>query len=271
MNQTSGLRYSYTNEDLRGIILGLDFSPEDSVLAVAGSGDQAFAFLEFTRQVKAVDIVPEQIELMRQKAEALRIGDYDEFFKVEATGSYDGNLSGSHSPEFSEFNRHRRRMYFAEDDPQRLERVRANLDNLVIAEPADILKVAQTESGFSKIYLSNVLGYGDGISYANATEILGNIARNLPIDGLIYVANHERISDRFKPSIVLRGGIENKIGNSMDLYDMLDKDKDLRESSFLPPELEVDRALSKAARTYDKGIWKPAVYRRVEPKTPLTF
>src|SRR3989338_6857639 len=150
MNQTSGLRYSYTNEDLRGIILGLDFSPEDSVLAVAGSGDQAFAFLEFTRQVKAVDIVPEQIELMRQKAEALRIGDYDEFFKVEATG-------------------------------------------------------------FSKIYLSNVLGYGDGISYANATEILGNIARNLPIDGLIYVANRERISDRFKPSIVLRGGIENKI------------------------------------------------------------
>lgn len=271
MSQKSGLGYSCTNEDLRGIVLGLDFSPEDSVLAVAGSGDQAFAFLEFAKQVKAVDIVPEQIELMRQKAEALRAGDYEEFLRVEANGSCDGNLPGTHIPEYAEFNRLRRRKYFAEDDSQRLERVRANLGNLVIAEPADILKVAQTESGFSKIYLSNVVGYADGISYANTTEILGNIARNLPIGSLIYVANHEGISDRFKPQIILSGGIENRINNRMDLYDMLDKDKDLRESSFLPPELEVDRDLSKAARTYDKGIWKPAVYRRVEPKTLSTF
>ena len=52
---------------------------------------------------------------------------------------------------------------------------------------------------------------------------------------------------------------------------MFDKNKDLRESSFIPPVLEFDSDLSKAARTYDKGVWKPAVYRRIEPKTPSTF
>ena len=54
MNQTSGLEYSCTNEDLKGIMAGLDLSPTDRVLTVAGSGDQAFAFLEFARQVNSV-------------------------------------------------------------------------------------------------------------------------------------------------------------------------------------------------------------------------
>lgn len=44
----------------------------------------------------------------------------------------------------------------------------------------------------------------------------------------------------------------------------------LKDSSFLPPELEVDRDLSRKVREYEGGIWKPAVYRRVEPKQ-LTF
>lgn len=267
MNQTSGLGYSCTNEDLRGIVLGLDFSPDDSVLAVAGSGDQAFAFLEFARQVKAVDIVPEQIELMRQKAEALRVGNYDEFLRVEATGSCDGYLAGTHSPHFGEFNKGRRRKYFAEDDPQRLEIIRANLDNLVIAKPANILKVARTESGFSKIYLSNVLGYENDGSDMMVTQILGNIARNLSLSGLIYVANHDGLIRKSISFFEDEGGENIKD----DLYSLLDKSKDLKDSSFLPPELQVDMDLSRKVRGYNGSIWKPAVYRRVEPKTPLTF
>lgn len=268
MDQTSGLGYSCTNEDLRRIVLGLDFSPEDSVLAVAGSGDQAFAFLEFARHVKAVDIVPEQIELMRQKAEALRMGNYEEFLRVEAKGSCDGYLAGTHSVHFGEFNKGRRRKYFAEDDPQRLERIRANLDNLAIAEPANILEVAQTEAGFAKIYLSNVLGYGNDGSDMTVTQILGNIARNLPMGGLIYVANHDGL---IRKRISFFDQDDRRENIKDDLYSLLDKNKDLKDSSFLPPELEVDTDLSRKVRGYEGGIWKPAVYRRVEPKTHFTF
>lgn len=267
MNQTSGLRYSYTNEDLRGIILGLDFSPEDSVLAVAGSGDQAFAFLEFARQVKAVDIVPEQIELIRQKAEALQVGDYDEFLRVDGTGSADGWMYGQYSLEFKRFDEMRKRKYFAEDDNQRLERIRRNLGNLVIAEPANVLEIAQTESGFSKIYLSNVFGYGDDGSDMWVTQILGNIARNLPLGGLIYVANHDGLCDRTRKISFFYGDKNDKRNNIKDLYSILDKNKDIEDESFLPPEIEVDRDLSVKARRYPSGIWNPAVYRKVEHKT----
>lgn len=248
MNQTIRLGHSCTNESLNAIVLGLNLSPEDSVLAVAGSGDQAFAILEFVRQVKAVDIAPEQIEFMRQRAEALRVGDYAEFLRSDVRGSRD-NLLAANYPEFTEFNSaefnlNRRRKYFAEDDKKRLGRIQGNLGNLVISEPANILEVAQTETGFSKIYLSNVFEYGKhGPSRRDILmkQVLGNIARNMPLDGLIYVANH------------------------------LDEDKDLKCDSFLPPELKVDGDLSSRARRYEESIWKPAVYKRVEPKPPLTF
>jgi len=203
--------------------------------------------------------------LMRQKAEALRVGDYDKFLKVEGNGSADGWVYGQYGPEFNQFDELRKRKYFAEDEPQRLDRIRANLDNLVIAEPANILDVAQTETGFSKIYLSNVLGFGNDGSEMRVTEILENIARNLPMNGLVYVANHGGL---IRKRILL---FEDKEDIKKDLYSILDKDKDLRDSSFLPPELEVDKDLSRKVRGYEGGIWKPAVYRRVEPKTPFTF
>ena len=270
MNQTSGLGYSCTNENLKGVVLGLALSSEDYVLAVAGSGDQAFAFLEFARQVKAVDIVPEQIELMRKRAEALRIGDYDKFLRVEGTGYADGWIYQEYNDELRKIDELKRRSYFVRDDSKRLERIRANLDNLIIAKPANILEIAQTESGFSKIYLSNVLGFGNDRSDVRATQILEKIARNLPINGLIYVANHDILSDT-KSMLFLYMEEDNK-RSFKDLYSILDKDKDLLEDSFLPPELELelDMELSRKARSYE-GIWKPAVYRKVEPKTPSTF
>ncbi|RMD46015.1 DUF3419 family protein [Candidatus Pacearchaeota archaeon] len=269
MNQKGRLGYTCTNENLKGIVLGLDLSPKDSVLAVAGSGDQAFAFLEFARQVKAVDIVPEQIELMQQRAKALQTRDYDGFLKVEGTGSADGWLHGQYSPELKILNEMRRREYFVENYPQRLERIRANLGNLVIAEPANILEVAQTESGFSKIYLSNAFYYSAPASHLPVTQILENIARNLPIDGLIYVANHDVLCDA--RSAISFHVTEDYKRKAKDLYRILDKDCDLRESSFLPPELELDEGLSKQAREHEVDIWKPAVYRRIKPKTHLTY
>ncbi|MCK4553255.1 DUF3419 family protein [Candidatus Pacearchaeota archaeon] len=278
MNQTLQLKYSCTNEDLRGVVSGLNLSSEDNVLAVAGSGDQAFAFLEFARQVKAVDIVPEQIEFMRKKAETLRVGNYDKFLNDEIPSSSDGHLAGTSSQQFAEFNQPRRREYFLANKG-RLNKIRKNLGNLVIAEPADILEVAQTEQEFSKIYLSNVLTYGTEDRNA-ITEILRNIARNISLGGLIYVASHDGLSERkilltskkdesdfINP---LENLIFNQISNSgvnkmykVDRYSELYQDPDLRDESFLPPKLKVDRQLSLKVRGHEQGIWKPAVYKKI--------
>jgi hypothetical protein len=284
MNQTSQLEYTCTNEDLRGVVLGLDLSPQDSVLAVAGSGDQAFAFLEFVKHVRAVDIVPEQIDFMRGRLQSLRARDYERFLRVDVEGVCDGNLAGTHSPEFAEFNRIRRRKYFVEDDSQRLSRIQQNLGNLTIVDPVDILELAQQENGFNKIYLSNVLTYGIEDRPA-ITEILRNMASRLPVGGLIYVASHDGLTsksismqhkkDDNESTYQLENSLFNQIANTgirtmykVDRYDELYQDPDLRDESFLPPELRVDRELSLEVRKHERGIWKPAVYIKVEPKTP---
>jgi len=53
--------YYFTNESLEAIITGLEPNSEDNVLTICGSGDQAFALLEFGCQVIAIDENPQQI------------------------------------------------------------------------------------------------------------------------------------------------------------------------------------------------------------------
>lgn len=263
MDQTSRLSYYYTNESLRGIISGLDLSKEDSVLAVAGSGDQAFAFLEFARQVKAVDVSPVQIEFMRKRIEALKAGNYGKFLMAWGIG-YNGEIISVKPEEaFLNYFMGERIKYFSQDYPQRLERIRANLENLVIARPANILKVAQRESGFSKVYLSNVFGYNGDESDMEVTRILRNIATNLPTGGLIYLANHGSLNNLSRRFSFLSEDSDLKRNNIQDFNTPIEVDNSLSLSPFLPAELEVDRDLSEVSKTYDKGQWGPAVYRRV--------
>ncbi|MBI2631830.1 DUF3419 family protein [Candidatus Pacearchaeota archaeon] len=276
MDQKSELAYSCSNENLSGIVLGLDLTPNDSVLAVGGSGDQAFAFLEFVRKVKIVDINPIQIEFIRQKAQSLRIGNNDEFLRVDGNGVADGFIYGEYNPDLRKFDNIRKRKYFAEDDPKRLRRIQANLDNLIISDPMDIIELAQREKGFNKIYLSNAFGYKSYSHVFNVSQILENIARNLPLDGLVYVANHDLISDIFYQYRYGLSKVEDtknlcsvlrKFHYSNVLDELIDCNMDLLKSSFLPPELKVDRELSLKVRRIEGGIWKPAIYRKVEIKT----
>ncbi|MCX6774504.1 MAG: hypothetical protein NTY99_00220 [DPANN group archaeon] len=46
--------YFQTNEDLASIVRGMNVKPTDYILAVGGSGDQAFALLEYAKRVKIV-------------------------------------------------------------------------------------------------------------------------------------------------------------------------------------------------------------------------
>ena len=63
--------YARTNEDLTAIVKGLDVNPADYILAVGGSGDQAFALLENAKRVLAVDAEDQQVCHMRQLMEHL--------------------------------------------------------------------------------------------------------------------------------------------------------------------------------------------------------
>lgn len=251
------LSYTCTNEPLGAIMFGLNIQPSDKVLAVAGSGDQALAMLETARFVKAVDTEQFQIDLFKQRVQALARGDYDAVLKVDAFGSCDGYISGTYSPEIAKFMLNARNKYFLEGN--RLKKIQANLGNLVIADPEDILETAQREEGFSKVYLSNVLGY-NGLNDWAISETLRNIALRLPTNGLIYVSNHDSLSRRWGSEEIFCKPEDKR--NNKGLYLLIKKE--IEDASFLPPELCLDIDLTKQIRRvgFESGMWRPAVYRK---------
>lgn len=253
--------YQCTNESLKAIIAGLDVSPEDNLLVVGGSGDQAFALLEFAGKgkVTAVDNAPQQIDFIRQKAEALQIGDYESFFRIDNKEMC--NLIGPRNEENASIydrieidgrlREEKKRQYF-EEDGNRLERIRRNLGNLVVLPPANIVGIARRKQGHSKIYLSNALGYCNTIKEDLLRIVLDEISQNLPKNGLIYVTNHDE----------LFYGCSEEESNDLERFLNVLMPKDPFEPQFLPHTLTLDRELSSKARDYEAG-WSPAVYRRV--------
>lgn len=254
--------YQCTNENLKAIIAGLDVSPEDSLLVVGGSGDQAFALLEFAEKgkVTAVDNAPQQIDFIRQKVEALQRGDYESFFRVDNKGIC--NLIGPRNEENASIydrieiderlREEKKRQYF-EEDGNRLERIRRNIGNLVVLPPANIVRIACRERGHSKIYLSNALGYHNNMKEDSLRIVLEEVSQNLPKNGLIYVTNHDE----------LFYGCSEEESTDLEKFLNLFMPKDPLEPYFLPPTLMLDRELSSRARDYE-ACWHPAVYRKVE-------
>lgn len=251
------LGYTCTNENLKAIVTGLDIQSTDRVLAVAGSGDQALAILETASFVKAVDIVQDQVDFFRGRVQALVNGDYNAFLNVNNFGTCDGFVSGTYMPEVAKFMLDMRNKYFLEGN--RLKRIQTSLGNLVILNHKDILEVAQTEEGFSKIYLSNVFGNTHS-NYWPISETLRNIALRLPVNGLIYVSNHDSLSETCKTQL-----IDWKFGDkrkNKDLHHIILGE--IEDASFLPSQLCLDVLLTRQIRAhrFQGGIWRPAVYRR---------
>ena len=75
-------KYACTNESLEGIIQGLDANSRDEILAIGGSGDQAFALLDRARKVKVIDISSIQLDYIKRRHEALARGDFEEFLEI---------------------------------------------------------------------------------------------------------------------------------------------------------------------------------------------
>ena len=74
--------YTHTNENLDAIVEGLSICPEDKVLAVLGSGDQAFAMVERGALVHAVDLNFAQVLFAQKRINFIRDRKYDAFLNV---------------------------------------------------------------------------------------------------------------------------------------------------------------------------------------------
>lgn len=160
----AGLEYTHTNESLEAIVMGLDVNSEDRILAIGGSGDQAFALLEKADSVTVVDINPAQIWYVRQRAELIRRRDYEMFLAL---------LRGEIS-----------QRYFSRGGI--LENLHDKIDSLDIREPCDIFEINTNGGRFTKIYLSNAVGYSDQKITPEICDSLIRMANSLQINGLIY-------------------------------------------------------------------------------------
>ena len=165
------VNYSVTNESIDAVIKGLNLKSNDSVLAVAGSGDHAFAMLEYAGEVKVIDSNPFQIDLVMLRAELLRIGRYDLFFTKRSTVPLNDDKIVA------------RKNYFSKEG--RLEKIAENLENLVVLLPTDIFQTPLNIQ-VSKMYLSNAIGY---LCCKHTFSQLLTAVKNLLPGGLLYVSN----------------------------------------------------------------------------------
>lgn len=143
--------YSHTNENLTAIISGLALREKDKVLAIGGSGDQAFAMLEFADSVVVVDNSERQINYIRLRTKFLENSEFDKFLGVETTGSKDWllRLPGDKFKTYLTI----RNEYF--ESKGRLEKIRAKLCSLDVRDRYKIEYAIVDERDFDKYYLSN--------------------------------------------------------------------------------------------------------------------
>lgn len=172
------LNYLYTNETLDAIIGGLDLKRDDKVLSILGSGDQAFAMLEYS-SVIATDRVRAQLKFVNKRIKHLKNSEFDDFlmrnYSLKDTKEYVPNVltrSGDYVLDFINL----RNEYFLRNK-NRLNNIRDRIDNLKILNN-NILNCTNKE--FNKIYFSNALTNGTNIT---------KLVDILPNNGLIYISN----------------------------------------------------------------------------------
>lgn len=134
-----------TNEYLDAIICGLNLNSNNSVLAICGSGDQAFAMLEKTNNLHVVDMREKQIEYFLYRKSLIERGEFGEFLIVseEEMDKEDKNFVNA------------RNKYLT---IKRLTKIRSNLEKGIEITNSKIENLGRGK--FDRIYLSNSLSYG---------------------------------------------------------------------------------------------------------------
>ena len=223
----AGLAFQATNESIPAIMEGLQIQQGDRVLAVCGSGDQAFAMLELADYVTAVDSSKLQILYAKCRLAQIKRGDFKRFHTLlPHCGS---NITY----------REQRSRYFT---LSKLQTLKLKVDRLRL-ERGDMYKFSPRrirEGRFNKIYLSNLLCYGDYYS-RNNTNFLDMLVSVLPCGGLIYTV-----------------GVGLSYGFSQEAGDL--------------PLAVCDTALTNIARNTEivrntegsSTCWNPTVFRRVK-------
>lgn len=231
------LSYVCANESLEAIIAGLNPGENDNTLAIGGSGDQAFAILEHSARVYVVDIKKSQTDYIKKRARLLETGDYAGFLQIPPESDFSLNPTASNKSHLTS-----REHYFTKE---RFDRIRKRVSELRILPPIDVLRAIKIIKGLTKIYLSNALEFGKKLPDFTADLCLEQISNTISKDSLIYVANHDYLVSSYeKFSKTYLHGIEVR-------------------KSLLPPTLVLDQKLTQRARHYQKGRWKPAVYRKI--------
>lgn len=228
-----------TNESLKSIIEGLQINPQDYVLSICASGDQAFAMLEKGTKVLAVDKDQNYLKYARKRLEMLKEGRFDDFLGLnELTHKkiflhyiarfpsaiklfphiklrYPGEITCNKDEAKRRFD------YFS--DRGRFRRIRQNAGNIEFLE-ADIFSLPDGYGPFTKAYLSNAWP----VDHSNPQRLSGVIARIKP-RGLLYIT--EPYPDYY-------------------------------EESCEPPLIVVAEELTGLART-NETLWTPKIYRKV--------
>lgn len=162
------LQYSLTNESLPAIMSGLDPNFKDDILAVGGSGDQAFSLLSSGARVCVIDKNPEQINYIKQRSTYANGGDFQLFLNPGEAGNCD-NL---HFFDNSDIIRSRE-AFFSKDI---FSKICSNLGNLYFTWENDIFPFLLKNNNFNKIYLSNVPDFC-GRGYVTSMENISSCLR----------------------------------------------------------------------------------------------
>jgi len=166
------LGFAYTNESLGAVVAGLEPSKDDRILAIAGSGDQAFALAESGAKIKVVDRNPAQLDYVRRRLECLRAGDYEGFFGCESqAGRIDYRMAAM--------------IYF---DMERFGRIGQNAERIEVAEGACPIQDNPEEfRGRNKVYLSNVNELSRG---RELKKLIRGIGQNAESPLMIYFSSN---------------------------------------------------------------------------------
>ena len=175
-----------TNESLDAIVIGLDLSPQNRVLSICGSGDQAFAILEKAREITLVDSRENQINYALNRKKMLLAEDFKGFLNpgIEPkdlceSACLDENLA-----------------YFSAHRIARISEKVKNPESLKV-KIGNIYNIDLQNEKFDRIYLSNSIGYGSNtLNFDLTDERLGSIAPALTSDGLIYVTDGMQVLAR---------------------------------------------------------------------------
>lgn len=176
-----GLGFRATNENLDAIMAGLAPSSSDNILAICGSGDQAFALLEDAAWVHAVDSSETAIRYAQQRQRSLREDNPGGFFigVVEP----DSGAVAEHT--LSYFSREGRLAVLA----QKAERISF--------EVSDIFDCIFWR--FNKIYLSNVFNWlsSEGGGQSSFAHYLQQLIHWTSPGAVIYVADETPALQQF--------------------------------------------------------------------------